>query len=607
MNSAKHTLGVRDNRELDMQTRAHPKYKEPSFGEGRASARPVCKEIACVVGLFFALGARTEQVEPLTIRVLPRVTVTNAEPLRLGFQMGLLEGSAGGLRAECFDEQAVAAGMRGLPDMTTERALDTGRSVYTFENRGDQPQGVTLTATTLRKGVTYTVRVTCRHLKGSGVLRFVFAPLNAKKGEETGERVTFRGVAVKEKSFSVKPRWDGDYRCGFLIEPRAKIEVHSFSMVPDDAASGWNREALTALRTIGAGVLRWPVMADGPIFYNWYDGVGPNALRHAARLGTGAKTRNDFGTVEFVAFCRLVGVEPQIRVPVFLPGCADAHVPDLAAGVQLAADWVAYCNATNDHALAELRRRHNHPEALNVKRWELAVPEGRTVPAQVLAETYRAYAAAMRAEDPSIQISDSRDRPFLVPLRDRYVEQVMRRLETCDAAEHAYYGGWYETLSVANAALARLQSVQNGAVCAPFFAEKVLNQVPYARTMLSESGLLLAVVNRFPALALLTVEGLSAEEDAPFKVLAAATEDPKTLVVFIYNSGAESRTVRLDLTELKRSFMFYLSDQLYANLTLPRNDVKVPVSHRQRAGAALTQVVLCECPPASFTRLVVKE
>ena len=558
-------------------------------------------------GLAAAQWLRAEALPQLAIRVMPRVTVTNAEPLRLGFQMGFVEGGAGGLRAECFDAKAVDAGMRALPGMKAETDPDTGHTVYTFENRSDQPQGVTLTAATLRKEVAYTVRITCRHVKGSGALRFVFAPVGGKKGEETSERVTYRGVSVKEKSFAVKPRWDGDYRCCFLIEPGAEVEFHALSMVPDDAESGWNREALTALRAIGAGALRWPVTAEGPGFYNWYDGVGSNALRGAEGSGLGKASQYDFGTAEFVAFCRLVGAEPQIRVPVFLPGCADARVPDLAAGVQLAADWVAYCNATDDHPLAELRRRHNHPLALGVKRWELAVPAGGAVSEKVLAETYRAYAAAMKAEDPTIQICDSRDLPLLTPLRDRYVGQVMGRLASGDAAERVYYGDWYETLSVANAALVRLQRGRSGALGVPFFSEQTLRRVPYARTMLSEPGVMMAVINRFPALALLAVEGSLVEEDAPFKVLAAKTEDPKTLIVFIYNSGVESRTVRVDLTALNRRFMFWLSDQVYANVSLPRKEEKMPFFHRQKVGAAMTQVVLCECPPASFTRLAVKE
>jgi hypothetical protein len=556
-------------------------------------------------GVFAVLWAGAAELEPLTVRVLPRVVATNGEPLRLGFQVGMLEGPAEGLRAECFEERGVDAAMRALPGVKVSSDPDTGRPAYAFENTGERPAGVALVASALRRGVGYTVRVTCRHVKGPGVLRFVIAPSDGKTDEETGGCVAVKSGTVEERSFAVKPHRDGDYRCGFRIDPGTEMEFRAFSMVPDDAEAGWNREALTALRKTGAGVMRWPA-AEGLVFYNWYDGVGPNALRRAAWPGAQAGDRHDFGTVEFVAFCRLVGAEPVIRVPVFLPGWTDARVPDQAAGVQLAADWVAYCNATNDHPLAALRRRHKHPDALGVKRWELTVPEGGAFSPDALAEMFRTYAAAMKAEDSSIRIDFSRD-VRLAPLRDRYVAEVTRRLESGDAAERAYYRGWYETLGVAHAALARLRNGADGAVCAPFFCEQVLNRVPYARNMLAEPGLLMAVVNRFPALTPLAVEGSPTGMEEPFNVQAAWTEDPKVLAVFLYNSGTEKRTVRVDLTALKKRFVFWLSDQVSADIAKPRKEPTVPVTYKQKAGAAITQVVPCECPPASFTRVVVKE
>jgi hypothetical protein len=102
-------------------------------------------------------------------------------------------------------------------------------------------------------------------------------------------------------------------------------------------------------------------------------------------------------------------------------------------------------------------------------------------------------------------------------------------------------------------------------------------------------------------------EGAPTERGSPFRVQAAWTEDASALVVYVYNSGTMSREVLLDLKALKRHFAFWASDQLAADITAPREGGTVPVYRRQKAGAALTQVILCEVAPSSFTRIVVKE
>jgi hypothetical protein len=363
-------------------------------------------------------------------------------------------------------------------------------------------------------------------------------------------------------------------------------------------------QAAAAIRKAGPGVLLWPV-CQGQRAYDWYGGVGPRGQRCPAVSGA-QEGGHDLGTVEFVAFCRKVGAEPLLRVLLRLPGAGDAQGGSLSADLQRAADWVAYCNATNDHPLAALRRRHGAAEALGVKRWELAVPDGVAVTPGVLAATRRVYAAAMMAEDPSIRICEGPG-PLLVPLRDRYVAQLMRRLADADAAERAYFENWYEVLSVANAALERLRLGAEGPVCAPFWPQQMFQRTARGRDLLTAEGLLVAAINRFPAVTPLALEGAPSEADASFRVLAAWGEDARTLVIFVYNSGVEARGVRLDLTALKRRFAFWYSDQLAAEVSKPRTAPTVPVVCHQKAGSAMSQVVFCECQPASFTRIAVKK
>ncbi len=594
---------------------------------------------ACVWGASAA-------AERVTVRVLPQAVATNGEPFRLGFQTGFLEGPGNPLRAECFSEENIAAEARAT--VKTVPDPNTGRKVFRVANDGDQPCGVTLTTSVLRTGVGYTVSVRCRRVKGSGAFRLDFAPAGGGADEVTGKSASVKGEEFVAKAFTVKPQADGAFRCAFRLAAGAVMEFADFSMLPEDAEGGWDRPSLEALRNVGPGDLRWPVQ-QGVGFYNWYDGVGPRRLRRAVTPTARAEDGHDFGTVEFVDFCRLTGAQPLVRVAVYRPGCADPRVDDLTAAVRLAADWVAYCNATNGQPLAVLRARHGHAAPLGVRRWELAAEDGGAVDGAVC----QAYAAAMKAEDPQIQVGVALEgaRPAALEavlrgaggvldfvscdaagagatvaewnqkngtrlrmaatrldgVRDRYVAQVMGRLEAGDEAERSYYGTWYDALAVAYAALARMRQGGCVAACTPFYPEQVLYRVPYARQKLTETGLLLALFNRFPASVPLVSEGLPAEEDAPFRVQAAWTEDDSALVVYIYNSGPEAREVRLDLTALKRRFAFWVSDQLAAEITARRAAQTVPVYRRQKAGAALTQVVPCEVAPASFTRIVVKE
>jgi hypothetical protein len=421
------------------------------------------------------------------------------------------------------------------------------------------------------------------------------------------------------------------------------MEFAGFSMLPDDAAEGWDSQALEALRTVNPGVLRWPdERAAG--CYNWFDGVGPQA----ARAGAGQA----FGTVEFAGFCRLVGAQPLVSVTVFQPGSATGGTDTLEAGVQRAADWVAYCNAPSNQPLGALRARHGRAEPLGVERWELALQAGAKPDAARYGSACKLYAAAMREAAPSILIGaglESGDAPLvsnvlheagelldfvscsapgargaveafnlsrgrrvswadtrLEGVRDRYVAEVMSRLEAGEAQERAYYAGWYGALSVLNAAL-RVMRGGCGPVCSPYEPGHVLARGPYAKRMLTETGLLLALVNRFPAKVPLLTEGAPSEAQSPFQVVAAWTEDDSALVVYVYNSGTDARTVRLDLTALERCFAFWASEQIAAEIAAPRLAQTVPVTRKMKAGTALTQVVLCESQPASFTRIIVKE
>jgi hypothetical protein len=554
--------------------------------------------LVCLL-MAFALNAQ----ETVTVRVLPHLLATNREPFLIGLQMGFPDGPANPLRAECLEGRALVAETNIAVEAI--RDLNTGKLVYRVTNTGTQAGGVSVESASLRKGAGYTMRLRCRHMKGPSSVCFRFIWLGGDEHGATEKTIAVKGGQRVEKAFAVTPHREGAYRCGFLVEAGSTMEFSEFSLVPDDAVDGWERSAVEALQVLGPGVVRWPV-ASGLTNYNWYHGVGPLDVRDPPVPASHPSSALAFGTAEFVRFCRLIHAEPLIRVTVPPLGAAKTDEEKREAAVQLAADWVAYCNAPSNQPLARLRARHGHAAPLCVKRWELAAAEGAGAGEGVLAKDRHDYLAAMKAADGSVEVAVARAGSSLVEVRDGYVAEVMRRLQAGDAAERAYYADWYGLLSTLNDALSRLRG-GGGPVYSPYTPEQMLYRSPYGRTQLTPRGQVTALFNGFPARAPLVSEGVPATSQSPFQVVAAWTGADPSLVVYVYNSSAETRQVRVDLTALKRRFIFWAAEQLAADLTARRTAHTVPLIRKQRAGSALSQKVLCECRPASFTRIVVKE
>lgn len=121
------------------------------------------------------------------------------------------------------------------------------------------------------------------------------------------------------------------------------VWVGERSRVPN--VGGVRKALVDALRLIKPSVVRWPggCFADS---YDWRDGVGPLEKRPvrtnfwagdpglaSVANGPAKYEPNQFGTTEFVRFCRLVGAAPYLA----------ANVRTLPATVF--DQWLEYCNA----------------------------------------------------------------------------------------------------------------------------------------------------------------------------------------------------------------------------------------------------------------------
>jgi alpha-L-arabinofuranosidase len=120
---------------------------------------------------------------------------------------------------------------------------------------------------------------------------------------------------------------------------------------------GFRKDVLEEIRKLGVPIIRYP----GGNFvsgYNWLDGVGPKANRPAVLdKAWNSMNSNEFGTDEFLAWCRLAGTEPLLGL-------------NLGTGTaEQAAALVEYCNLEKGTRWSELRRKNGIAEPYKVQRW----------------------------------------------------------------------------------------------------------------------------------------------------------------------------------------------------------------------------------------------
>ncbi len=135
---------------------------------------------------------------------------------------------------------------------------------------------------------------------------------------------------------------------GIFVDPNGKI--------PNNA--GIRNDVVEAIKPLNISVLRWPggCFADT---YHWRDGIGPRDKRptRVNKFWGMAPEPNQFGTHEFIAFCRAIGAEPY-----FAGNLGSGSPADLS-------DWVEYCNFAGKSTLADERRANGAEEPFGVRYW----------------------------------------------------------------------------------------------------------------------------------------------------------------------------------------------------------------------------------------------
>ena len=117
-------------------------------------------------------------------------------------------------------------------------------------------------------------------------------------------------------------------------------------------------EVIKAAKEMNFSLMRWG--GNFMSTYHWEDGVGPlDKRRTQLNRAWGTMEYNEFGTDEFMSFCRLAGVQPMICM-------------NLGSGTkEEARKWVEYVNGAPTTPQGARRAANGHRDPYPPTIWEL--------------------------------------------------------------------------------------------------------------------------------------------------------------------------------------------------------------------------------------------
>jgi alpha-N-arabinofuranosidase len=200
-------------------------------------------------------------------------------------------------------------------------------------------------------------------------------------------------------------------------------------------ASGFRTDVLGEVKALSVPIVRYP----GGNFvsgYNWLDGVGPKAERPTVleRAWNSLET-NQFGTNEFIDWCRAVGTEPLLGMN-FGTGTAE-----------MAVAYAEYCNVDRGTKWSDLRRSHGYEQPHDVRYWCLGNEmDGPWQIGQMQAREYgrkaRDVARQMRGISRGLQLiacgSSGTNMPQYLVWDREVLEECFDQVDGISL--HAYYG-----------------------------------------------------------------------------------------------------------------------------------------------------------------------
>jgi alpha-N-arabinofuranosidase len=243
-----------------------------------------------------------------------------------------------------------------IGEATAVTMVKTDAFVGDHSPRVNQGNGIRQRDLGLVAGKTYEGYVWAKAVKGRAEIEVALVWGDSKAERETA-RLKFSGSAYTKKTFTLTAKAGSE---------KGQLEIRVLSgdallgppsLMPADNLNGLRPDTLALLKQLDGTIYRWP----GGNFvsgYDWRDGIGDRDRRPPRKnpAWTGVE-HNDFGTDEFIAFCRTIDTEPMIAVNT---GFGDAHS---------AAQWVEYCNSSAKSLAGGWRAKNGSKTPYGVKYW----------------------------------------------------------------------------------------------------------------------------------------------------------------------------------------------------------------------------------------------
>ncbi len=249
-------------------------------------------------------------------------------------------------------------GQPGTVEMDTDKPF-VGKHSARVKLDGSEPHGIQQSRLRVAKGKTYTGRVYLAGDAGAKVMvRLVWGD-----GANESQTVPIPPLTRTYQKFPLEftpAAGSADARLEILGTGSGAFHIGTASLMPADNVRGFHAGMLRRLQEAGFKMAKWP----GGNFvsaYDFYDGLGDIDKRppRLQAMWSNRVESNDVGLHEFIAFCRLLGAEPDLTID---SGFGDPHS---------AAEQVEYCNGSAETHLGKLRAQNGDPEPFRVRLWTI--------------------------------------------------------------------------------------------------------------------------------------------------------------------------------------------------------------------------------------------
>jgi alpha-L-arabinofuranosidase len=416
------------------------------------------RTVAAVLLLLLTLSSPAAQQEPrpatltASVRIDATTVANRIDPQLYGhFIEYMFEGIKYGLHAELLRDRGFeeAADASGLPrdwerepngrnddrETTFSRDADVAYAAQqtpfpadasahalrvAIKARYDGPRGVRQSRIPVRAGVPYRASLWVKTADYDGAVTLSLG--QDREGGRVYASATVPRVTADDAwhqyTVTLTPgEPDPLAKLTIVFDGQGRLWLDQASLMPGDAVDGVRADVMARITALRPAFVRWPggnVAQD----YHWRWGVGPRD-RRPFWINTAwwsEREPGDFGSDEFIAFCRNATAEPHVVVNIDGAGATPAE----------AAAWVEYMNGPSTSTYGAMRAANGHREPFGVKTWELGNEiwgewvRGHS-DAATYARNYVRYRDAMRAVDPSIR--------FIAVGRDStdWNEQVLTR------------------------------------------------------------------------------------------------------------------------------------------------------------------------------------